>query len=638
MKYRSDIDGLRAVAVLTVVLFHAGLPSFSGGYVGVDVFFVISGFLITTIIWNEVKAGKFSIANFYERRLRRIFPALFFVLSLCYILAAGLLLPEDFERFGKSLISAVFFGSNLYFWRTSNYFSPNAEEKPLLHTWSLAVEEQFYLFVPFLLMYLYAALRNRAVFVISVLFVISLTICLLRPGMDQTAAFYLLPTRAWELFTGSLIALAGAKLKPAPIIREGAAALGLAGIIGSVALLTPQTVFPGIATIFPVFGAGLIIWAGQHGSTFIGRALSIKPMVFIGLISYSLYLWHWPVFVFYDQWRIEEWNGVETAALIGVAFAGAIFSWRYIERPFRHGFPKTQNQVFAAGLGMMALTTIAAGAILAIDGAPSRFSKDVLAVAEGRKDYSPQRKNCHASDRRPIASDALCIYNAPKPASVAVWGDSHTVELAYAVGEALAPHTGVLHASYSRCPAGYANQDADKAGCTRFNQTILETLSTNETINTIVLNAFYRSYYTSGDHEAFEAGFTKVVAALTAAGKTVIIARPTPNYHGGPPHAARLLAFHNQSQGHKRDMDDFTKSIQHAEDFLQSIASDHENVILFDTAQDFCSDGVCRSIDDGVPLFFDAHHMSLSAARRVAARLVQMIDAPASFAQTSNKK
>src|SRR5215813_12350400 len=294
LKYRADIDGLRAVAVLSVMAFHMELSHFSGGFVGVDVFFVISGYLISAIVFSEISDGTYSITSFYERRIRRIFPALFGMLIVFSACASLYLFTSEMVNYAKSLLAATASVSNFYFWQHSGYFdSPTSN--PLLHTWSLAVEEQFYILFP---LYLWAVRRfypKHLKLSVGVLVVASLFASAIVVHFNPITAFYMPYTRAWELLTGTLLALGIFPRFSSSWLRNSAALVGMLMIFCSVVTYSPTTLFPGLSALLPCVGAALIIHAGEGGTTLIGRVLSWRPVVFIGLISYSLYLWHWPV-------------------------------------------------------------------------------------------------------------------------------------------------------------------------------------------------------------------------------------------------------------------------------------------------------------------------------------------------------
>jgi len=338
LKYRAEIDGLRALAVVPVILFHAGFELFSGGFVGVDVFFVISGYLITTILIEDIENQRFSILNFYERRARRILPALFFVMLVCIPFAWMWMLPNQMKDFSQSLVAVSLFASNILFWRESGYFAAAAEEKPLLHTWSLAVEEQYYVLFPIFLILAWRFGKNRVFLMIMVMAAISLLLSEWGWRNEATANFYLAPTRAWELFAGSIVAFIVQKKgvqKNNPL-----AAIGLAAIVFSIFFYDETTPFPSVYALVPVLGVGLLVLYADK-ETFAAKLLSTKIFVGIGLISYSGYLWHQPLFAFA---RIRSFEHPSTVLMLALSFISVLlgyFSWRYIEKPFRSGTMKT---------------------------------------------------------------------------------------------------------------------------------------------------------------------------------------------------------------------------------------------------------------------------------------------------------
>jgi peptidoglycan/LPS O-acetylase OafA/YrhL len=354
--YRPEIDGLRCLAIVTILLFHADFKIFSGGYVGVDIFFVISGYLITGIILNEINDNKFSLIHFYERRARRILPNLLFIIILSTLFSWLFLNIYDLQSFGKSLLSVATFSSNFYFWLKSGYFSESTELIPLIHTWSLSVEEQFYLFFPILMIYL-SKLNNKKLFLV----IFYLTFCSLflsiwvanyvNPIHQKfiSSAFYLLPTRAWELGVGAIIAIN--IIEKRIIINFSIREVffieisGISLILISVFFFTKGTPFPGLASIIPVIGTGIIILFSNN-NTIIGKFLANKFLVFIGLLSYSLYLWHQVVFSFWRNTHLNKsLDGITKFLLLLVSFALSYFSYKYIEKPFRNKMFLTQRQI-----------------------------------------------------------------------------------------------------------------------------------------------------------------------------------------------------------------------------------------------------------------------------------------------------
>lgn len=358
MNYRKEIDGLRAIAVVPVIFFHAGIESFNGGFVGVDVFFVISGYLITGIIMKEIERGTFSILNFYERRARRILPALFLVIFITIPFAWTLMSPAELKNYGASVVSVPLFVSNIFFWRSEGYFETANGLSPLLHTWSLAVEEQFYLFYPILFILIWKIGRRYLVGILSFILLISFILAQIGSNAKPDAAFYLLPTRGWELLIGAIAALYISNrkaLKFSPLFLEMLSYSGLFMIFFSVFTFNNSTQYPSVYTLIPTLGTMLIIVFATI-DTFVGRFLSNRLLVAIGLISYSAYLWHQPVFVFARYLKINEGLLVQLA-LVLLVFGISLLSWHYVEKPFRLKSQITRRSVvvFAFNTGMFLL-------------------------------------------------------------------------------------------------------------------------------------------------------------------------------------------------------------------------------------------------------------------------------------------
>ena len=430
--YRPDIDGLRAIAVLAVLLYHVGGFGLTGGYGGVDVFFVISGYLITTIIQREIESGTFSLLDFYERRIRRIFPALVAVTVAATLVSAMLLLPEDFKEYGKSLLNLMAISSNYYFMRKTGYFDAAAGEKPLLHTWSLAVEEQFYVVFP-LLLFVLSRFGRRAVIVgLTALACASFLTSVAALENAPARAFFATPGRVWELLVGVLTALIGPSLITRRLLREAVAASGLALIAFGYFFYSDATPFPGPAALVFCLGAAFIIYAGTNGGeTFAGRLLSTPLLAGVGLISYSVYLWHWPLIVFV-RYRFPELFSGEGAAAIGLRFtlvAASLvlgfLSWRFIERPFRkRAGTSGQRYAYAWFLGFTAALIAVALPVIKLKGLPERWPREVGEMLKHRE--RPEADVC-----KPLADSGLWPIDTCRigPDAAAdgtlLWGDSH---------------------------------------------------------------------------------------------------------------------------------------------------------------------------------------------------------------------
>lgn len=422
--YRADVDGLRAVAVISVIAFHLSRSWLPGGYLGVDIFFVLSGYLITLILWREALKGQFSIIRFYERRVRRIMPALVLLLFFTTLAAIALLLPADLIGYGKSMLATLGFVANIYFWRDTDYFSRAAEAKPLLHVWSLGVEEQFYIIFPLLIAAL-ARFWPRATFpAIAMLTLLSLAanILALKVG-GASPAFFLLPTRAWELGAGAMAALLPLRLMPLGAVAGLLGSIGAAAIV--IGVVSPLQKYGSIPVALPVvIGTALVIAAGQGKQSPISRLLAFGPLTFVGLISYSLYLWHWPFIVFSQYYLVRNLNLGEMAVAVAGMTICAILSWRFVERPFRSKTIAART-VFLAAAGGAAALAVAASVLIWSNGLPGRMSGEAAAInAAVGTNY-----RCPVSNFLRLGQSRACVLNLPSrnpaDAKIVLLGNSH---------------------------------------------------------------------------------------------------------------------------------------------------------------------------------------------------------------------
>lgn len=425
--YRPDIDGLRSLAIIPVVLNHLGVRGFWGGFVGVDIFFVISGFLITGNIVSDVKRNRYSITDFYRRRIIRIFPALFLLIFVCSVLSCIVMLPSELVRFAKSLGAAAISGSNVLFYSESGYFEPAAKIKPLLHTWSLAIEEQFYIVWPLVLAPLTRHCPRAVPWVAGVIVGVSLAISAWMLYFDPSGAYYLLPSRAWELAIGALLATLPRFYTP-NWLRQVLATCALAAILYAIRSFSEVTPFPGFAALIPCVGAAILISVGSSGS-WVSAALSCRPMVFIGQISYSLYLWHWPIIVFASIGLFLPQTSFVKAVELLLGLAMAVLSTRYVERPFRqHSSKWSTKQVLFGGAMAMAFALAFSGALLITKGLPQRFTADEQAVASFEAmdgDALYRRGTCFAVGAKMAFDFVNCLKPASDRANLMLIGDSH---------------------------------------------------------------------------------------------------------------------------------------------------------------------------------------------------------------------
>lgn len=425
--YRKDIDGLRSLAILPVMFNHSDLSIAPGGFVGVDIFFVISGFLITGVLVRDIDNDRFSIVSFYERRIRRIVPALVVLLIACLAVGWLILLPGEYEDLSKSTFAVLLFSSNIWFWREAgDYFAEAVTTAPLLHTWSLAVEEQFYLFFPLLLLLLAKRSYRTRIWVIGLISIASFILSLALTNLHPTANFYLLPTRIWELGLGALIAIGVVPASKSSIVNDTISVTGITAIVLSVALINEKMPFPGLTAVPPCLGAAAILWSGQRGDTMGGKLLSSSLLVWFGLISYSLYLWHWPVFV---TARIISGNSLLglPMALFCIVLSVILgwLSWRFIERPFRntqHGIWIPRARIFKTATLAIGSIMLVCGLVLVSGGASRRIPDTVNALLLEAKYRTELENRCMSIE---IGDPPCLIGPATKNLSFVVWGDSH---------------------------------------------------------------------------------------------------------------------------------------------------------------------------------------------------------------------
>ena len=514
LKYRPDIDGLRALAVVPVVFFHAGLPVFSGGFVGVSVFFVISGYLMALMIGQGLSRGDFSLAGFYERRVRRIFPALFLILFVCAVVAAFLVPPRLFRDFGVTLVATVFFASNLLFWwKTANYFDAPTEWNSLVHTWSLAVEEQFYILFPLFLALVWRFGRQARFGLTALAAVVSLLLSIWGTANAPTATFYLLPMRAWEFLLGALVALWTIRAEPAepvpamsPWISSAGSLLGLALVLGSLLWFDREMAFPGASALVPTVGAALLIHFGRDSHNPVARILGLAPVVFIGKISYSLYLWHWPMIVFAEKYNsFGALNFFHKSVIIAASCVAAYLSWRWIEQPFRGRhtvFGRTG--LFGAAAACMAVLGLAGVFAQTNNGWPARFA-GIASVSDSPQyaaELADQRwqefrsRGCFV-DEASGWSKERCFLSRHARSNALLWGDSFAASYAYGFFQNDRSNFNVLQYTSPSCPPIVGYDAASRPQCGQFNKDVADIIRRYD-ISTVIMVANWNIYIKRG--------------------------------------------------------------------------------------------------------------------------------------------
>lgn len=539
---RLDIQGLRAIAVLAVVLYHAAPHTLTGGFAGVDIFFVISGYLIAGILLGEMEQGKFSLLGFYERRVRRLFPALFLMLGVVLALGALLLPPVQYEELGRTTASTIFFVSNFDFFSMSDYFDSDAEFRPLLHTWSLAVEEQFYLAFPLLLWLLVSFARRWMRLALLGCAIVSFGLCLWALERNVAAAFFLAPFRGYELLMGAVLAGLPFPARLPQFVRDALSLAGLALMGASLVLINETIPFPGYAALAPCAGAAMVLFAGANGSSLGGRLISGPFFVFFGALSYSLYLWHWPVLVFGKDVLLAEPSVPQTVLLVLIAVAAAWLSWRFVEQPFlKWRMPRWR--LFAFGGAAMVATTAIAAFVFFGHGLPARFNAPAHALFAESESYSPRRWECHNFLYDLRSYDTNCVLGAPgAEPHYAVWADSHGVALAFALSERLAPRgEAVMEITGSGCPPSLDYSRLDQPLCAEQNAITLAGLMRDDRIETVIFSVNFAAYPRQQWPDVLD-GLTRSVEAVAAAGKRVVLVYPIPVFDYDVPNALGMLA------------------------------------------------------------------------------------------------
>lgn len=534
LKYRAEIDGLRAVAIVAVVLFHIGFGC-PGGYVGVDIFFVISGFLITSLILRDLYAGTFSFVQFWERRARRILPALVVVTLVTLAVGWVLLRPADFAGLGKAAASQALFAANVYSWRDSGYFGGEAAEKPLLHTWSLSVEEQFYLIVPFLLWGIFTCFRKHArpflIGLLTLTFLFSLGLSVYLLPRAPWAVFFLLPTRAWELLMGAFVAFlpVSSPILRYRAVREIFSIVGVGLVAVPIALYTSATPFPGLAAIPPCLGTAFIIWSNNRSDneilTAVGKFLAIRPVAFIGLISYSLYLWHWPIIAYCNYLNIFKPPVSDRLVTLVLSVLFGILSWKYVETPFRkRQLASSRKAIFSWGAIGSAFILICGVLCDRTQGFPSRFNEQVQRYAHAKVEVD-LTKDLKTSDITKGNYVHLGVDNANLRPTVFVWGDSHAMAALPAIDDFL-KEKGVAGRAATRASTAPV---VDKYNDDRreFNKDILSYVR-KEHFKDVLLVARWDGYVHEANDQSIEGPLLQTVKEITAAGSRVWVLLDVP--------------------------------------------------------------------------------------------------------------
>ncbi|MEM6641090.1 MAG: acyltransferase family protein [Pseudomonadota bacterium] len=660
--YRPEVDGLRALAVLAVIAFHANADWLSGGYLGVDVFFVISGYLITRLILHERDQRTFHLLDFYERRARRLLPALGVVCLAILPVAYFWLLPWHLHDTMQSLAATALFSSNVLFWMESGYFDLDAGLKPLLHTWSLAVEEQFYLVYPLLLLLLWRGGGRVLLGGLTFLLVASLILAQWCLDHDASFAFYMLPTRGWELLAGALTAIY-LRRKSAPILsrgwREGLSLVGAALIAIAFLRFDASTPVPGLPTLVPVLGTCLVIVSGAPGVT-VNALLTLRPLVYVGLISYSAYLWHQPIFALARHRALTPLSDAEMLTLSGMCLVLAGFTYRFIERPFREHRDVKRSQVFAASTVLLVgLTGVGVAGHLSA-GFPKRMGPEIARIADFAEEHKVLRDDGGCNRARRQTDLAGCVRGADTPPTVALIGDSHASTLVHEMGLALAAR-GVSFIQYTKngCPLSLRLKSTELRGCPAYINAVLDDIKARD-VDTVVVAArwllpLHEGDYSNGNggvedregvdytveglpytanaarrHDAILESYIEGLRTLVGGQRRIVIIGAIPEQGWDVPTLfAKLKWFYDDTRAlPPLSYARFAQRNARLDRRFRALARD-DRVAYIEPAAALCApaEDACYPVRDNQLLYYDDDHLSNAGARLVVAQFADLLSA-----------
>ncbi len=634
IKYRSDIDGLRALAVLSVILFHINAEWIPGGFLGVDIFFVISGYLITLILTKEVEeTNKLSIVNFYKRRIKRIVPALLFVLIPTFIAGFLFFVPDDLLALSESIIWSFFSAANIYFFASidTGYFATGSSELPLLHLWSLGVEEQFYILWPFAVLFLlkYVSSIKKRILIASLLFAGSLVWAQSIIVTDHSFAYYMLFTRAWELLAGAIAALlvhSGFRTKS--FTSEIMAVIGLLAIIVSLIFVSESDPVPGIAALPVIIGATLLVLSGTSHQTIIGRILSLKILVAIGLVSYSAYLWHWPILA-YLRYALIEIDWAIAIVVILSTFTMATVSYFFIETPLRKNNIKTKSvflwYFIVPGIAVVSIS------MLTIKGINNKSTfifpwEKLDQINSGVLPTEAYQYNCNYSiSDSGIFVDNRCIFpEDTDKANVFLVGDSNAAHyLGMLRVFAKKYGFGIRNATRTACPlvsdGGYKWIDTEKRkGCSQYRQKVfIEALK----YDTVIIGLSWNYYYSK---KGFTREFEKMIDKLSKNINHIILLGKVPIFSTYNKECeARSICLSNLDCSTY-----FDNKLQEdiSNHWLRKIAKKYSNIEYFDIRKQLCKNNKCSPYLNSNPVYYDSGHLSMTGSEKIGNSIVNTDD------------
>ncbi|MCI3943875.1 acyltransferase [Pseudomonas syringae] len=619
--YRSDIDGLRAFAVLSVVVYHAFPSILVGGFIGVDVFFVISGYLISSILIKDLKSGQFSISRFYERRIIRIFPALIMVLLFCLVFGWLALLPDEYKALAKHAVSGAGFVSNLTLWNEASYFDVAADAKPLLHLWSLGVEEQFYLVWPVVLLLCWKT-RARLTSSILVIIAASFALNMYQASNNPTADFYSPLTRFWELLVGALIAANIDKVslekKSANMLSIGGAVLMVIGLC----TITSKDAFPGWRALIPVLGAAMLIASG--GAGVVNRVVLSNPlMVAVGLISYPLYLWHWPLLSFSRVVESATPSLMIRVAALFLSFGLAVVTYKFIETPFRRGALNGRKSVLFLSCAMILSASFSAVVYVA-DGVPTRSGANPVVrhpADLGRDPYLNYITNHFSRCADPVLLNLSvldtsygfrCFQSKPgTPIEVLLLGDSHA--------EHWLPG---LSAQLSDINVGSLIQPGLPSIDSPLFKNAIPVISANADIKVVIMSAMWLDKINTATVSPVE-NLKDTVSAFTEKGKQVYVLDDIPVYDFGPEKCMYGRRFSTKTESCEMTISQYTSQKEFYSKVLKAVVDGDKRVVFVPVSDFLCADATCHMLIDDTLVYRDTNHLNITGSKLIMSKIVQ---------------
>lgn len=630
LSYRLDIDGLRAIAVLLVVIFHFNLvPGGKAGFIGVDIFFVISGFLITSIILSALDASTFSFKTFYLSRIRRLAPALFVTLLLVMMAGSWFLFPADLQELAKQSFVSQSYVANFYYWRSINYFGLQTEDVYLLHTWSLAVEEQFYLVFPVAIFLAHRYFKKYLWIAVAVALVLSLILNLVFVTDKPEATFYLLPTRAWELLIGSFVFYLNSKFLRGRNVDEVLGLLGVVLIAVAVMSFNETVRFPGYFALLPTLGAAFLILSGSGNGTTTSWALSYSPLVYIGKISYPLYLVHWPINVFAKQILEEDYVLPWRFAMTVLAVLLAMAIYHLIENPVRLRLFLAGDRRFTfAYIFGLSVTAFLAVVVLRTNGLPLRFPDEVIRLADYARDRTADLPDCEFTGKPLTRSEHFCrIGTKGTPPEWLVYGDSHAWAAYGAFDQWLADRgQGGLFMFRNSCPPIRGiHLFRDKGHCFAFNEAVHKFLERQSSVRNVLLVSTWRQASEAGlttsssvrfsraeSLNLFEVQMSSTVQHLNQLEKQVYIWEPVPGAQSNVPLSLAKMALTKKVVPLEFQIEQYRSDFEY---FFKFIGTNRSIIAqTFSPSAMLCQLGSCRVVVDGNPVYFDNDHVTRSSS------------------------